>query len=769
MLSFSWTPQEVYLAELVNRARANPVAEGVRLGVNLTSGLSSAEQARLVPQQPLALNQYLTIAARAHGLDMAVRNFFDHVNPSGQTPTQRAQAAGYAGSAGENIAAGYSGIDAAHKAWLESVGHRKNVLSLWSNFDNSFHYDEFGPGVGLGIGGTYNNYYVQKFGVRSGNTAYILGVVYDDANNNDFYTIGEGRAGVRIDVSAAASPNVTLATYTTTAAGNYQIDLAQGSYVLRFTEENTGKVYTRSVTLGQWNVKVDAKMAQFALPVNPDDHADAGDWTNASVIAVSASVGDGASGGTIGAPGDTDLFRFVASGGGQTRILLGGGAGWTRTVSVFDSAGVLIGTSAQSTPQVFAEVVFNAVQGGTYFVLVESGEPTSNGVYALIVDGQPPSSDPGVGPVAAEHKPFDGVKPNIGAAPDGRVVMTYLNANGKPTYAVRDPDGSWATTDLSAVFNAASFTGEVVHYTDVNTGDQMVAVRANLGIVLYRMVGNSNWIGMNVVKRTAGSTNIGSELSLVFDRNGLVTITGLTKQGKVVLWQQLRSSLPNGNPRFYFRNVSDRDLAPIGLAARFESGLTTWTTPRGTMNMAAVDPQGRIRMFWRVNNTEWTGINLSDFVSMPAAIAGDITAFQTPGRGITLIGNDANGGTHTVRWRANNGWMYRGITSVGGQTLLQGGGLSSFIMPNAPAYVAGIDLDGNLTLYRYRYGNDTWNKAGVNLADSPVLSGYASTHFDGSTGRTYIVSRSIGGDFQLVMLDEFGGWSTQNLSALLAA
>lgn len=775
LLSFSWTAEEVYLAELVNRARANPHAEGIRVGLNLASGLSSAEQARLVPQQPLALNQYLTIAARAHGQDMADRNFFDHINPSGFNPTQRAQLAGYVGSAGENIAAGYANIDAAHRAWLESVGHRKNVLSLWSNFTSTFHYDEFGPGVGLGIGGTYNNYYVENFGVRSGNTAYVLGVVYDDVNGNDFYTIGEGRSGVRVDVALASNPGTAVATYTTDAAGNYQLDLAQGSYVVSFTELSSGRTYSSNVTLGSSNVKVDALMEQFSEIPDNDDFADAGEWADAGVITVSGTVGDGATGGLIASLGDSDLFRFTAAGSGQTRILLGGNVGWIRKVSVFDSAGVLIGTDSESVLLEYAEVSFTATQGGTYFVLVEAGDVggTDNGTYALIVDGQPPAGDPTVGPIANEHKPFSGEgakAPNIGMGHDGRVVMTYLNADGKPTYAVRNDDGTWTTRVLSDVFDAASFTGEVVNYIDVNTGDQMVAVRANLGIVLYRLVNGGNWIGMNVVKRSSGSTNIGTDLSILFDKNGLVTLTGLTKQGKVVLWQQLRGSLSNGNPRFYFRNVNDRDLAPIGLATRFESGLTAWTTPRGTLNIAAVDGQGRIRMFWRVNNTEWTGINISDYVSMPAAIVGDISAFQTPGRGITIIGSDANGGTHTIRWRANSGWIYRGITGVGGSnTYLQSGGMSSFIMPGAPAYVAGVDVDGNLTMYRYRYGNDTWNRASVNLGELPVLSGYASTYFDAVSGETFIVSRSIGGEFQLVLIDEFGGWSTRNLSELLAA
>src|SRR5262249_16086923 len=130
LMSFSWTPQEVYLSELVNRARADPIAEGNRLGLDLTAGLTTAEAARLVPPEPLALNPFLTTSARAHSLDMAQRDFFDHVNPDGVNPTQRVQAAGYPGTAGENIAAGYNSVDEVHRAWLASVDHRKNVLSL---------------------------------------------------------------------------------------------------------------------------------------------------------------------------------------------------------------------------------------------------------------------------------------------------------------------------------------------------------------------------------------------------------------------------------------------------------------------------------------------------------------------------------------------------------------------------------------------------------------------------------------------------------------
>ena len=90
-LMFAWSAQEVYFAELVNRARANPAAEAQRLGLDFSAGLNYAEQQLLVPHEPLAFDPALTAAARAHSADMAARAFFDHVNPDMLSPTMRAQ------------------------------------------------------------------------------------------------------------------------------------------------------------------------------------------------------------------------------------------------------------------------------------------------------------------------------------------------------------------------------------------------------------------------------------------------------------------------------------------------------------------------------------------------------------------------------------------------------------------------------------------------------------------------------------------------------
>lgn len=70
--------------------------------------------------------------ARGHSKDMAVRAFFDHMNPDGKSPFDRMRAVGISyTSAGENIAYNTYPVDRAAKAamdgWMNSDGHRKNI------------------------------------------------------------------------------------------------------------------------------------------------------------------------------------------------------------------------------------------------------------------------------------------------------------------------------------------------------------------------------------------------------------------------------------------------------------------------------------------------------------------------------------------------------------------------------------------------------------------------------------------------------------------
>lgn len=77
---------------------------------------------RLDPQ----LSQIALLFAR----DMMNRNYFDHVTPDGVTMSERLQNGHILfRAAGENIAKGQRDEDAVMIAWMNSPGHRRNIMN----------------------------------------------------------------------------------------------------------------------------------------------------------------------------------------------------------------------------------------------------------------------------------------------------------------------------------------------------------------------------------------------------------------------------------------------------------------------------------------------------------------------------------------------------------------------------------------------------------------------------------------------------------------
>lgn len=78
----------------------------------------------------LQLNSKLDTAAQEKANDMAMRNYWSPLSPSGQTPWQIIQSTGYQfQSAGENLAYGFSSAQSLLTAWLSSPSHRENILN----------------------------------------------------------------------------------------------------------------------------------------------------------------------------------------------------------------------------------------------------------------------------------------------------------------------------------------------------------------------------------------------------------------------------------------------------------------------------------------------------------------------------------------------------------------------------------------------------------------------------------------------------------------
>ncbi|MDT0405691.1 CAP domain-containing protein [Streptomyces edwardsiae] len=113
--------------------------------------LVNAERGK-VGCSPVKVNSTLTKAAQDHSEDMAATGTMSHSGSDGSSPGDRITRAGYAWSTyGENVAYGYSTPEQVMDGWMNSPGHKANILNC--------AFKEIGVGLAQPGG-----YWTQDFG-----------------------------------------------------------------------------------------------------------------------------------------------------------------------------------------------------------------------------------------------------------------------------------------------------------------------------------------------------------------------------------------------------------------------------------------------------------------------------------------------------------------------------------------------------------------------------------------------------------------------------
>ncbi|MFF5208818.1 CAP domain-containing protein [Streptosporangium sp. NPDC000396] len=124
-----------------------------------TSGQGSSDQEEVVRLTnierqkggcgPLKSDPQLQSAAQGHSADMAAKNYFSHTSQDGRTMTDRIKASGFSPMSAwaENIAYGYRTPAEVLKGWMNSSGHRANIMNC--------AYTHIGVGVAPSSRGPY--------------------------------------------------------------------------------------------------------------------------------------------------------------------------------------------------------------------------------------------------------------------------------------------------------------------------------------------------------------------------------------------------------------------------------------------------------------------------------------------------------------------------------------------------------------------------------------------------------------------------------------
>ncbi|MEY2510776.1 MAG: hypothetical protein QOE26_1539 [Verrucomicrobiota bacterium] len=302
------SPEQQYMLELINRARANGGAEATRLvgfanqgeppfPGGLQEGPPSINGQSLTianTAQPLSWNPLLANCAqsRAKVLNDADQFFIAGSNPhtyGNSTPEQRINAAGYS----MNLSTEYNGPTTAGGSFPgpENVAENLSIgsgpftgsklVATILNQHNSLFTDQSVAGrghrmsmmltywreIGIGVsagkdngqGNTWDSLYtVQNFGKLANSMPFITGVVYQDTNGNGFYDPGEGIGGIRVDVPGSNFFAVT------SPSGGYSVPVpGNGNYTAMLSGGAFGNTQLPVTVSNSLNAKLD-----FVAPVS---------------------------------------------------------------------------------------------------------------------------------------------------------------------------------------------------------------------------------------------------------------------------------------------------------------------------------------------------------------------------------------------------------------------------------------------------------------------------------------------------------------------
>ncbi|TAE60541.1 MAG: CAP domain-containing protein, partial [Nostocales cyanobacterium] len=309
------TANEQYMLTLVNRMRMNPAAEYSLLTNSLDADVKRAidffnvdlnllqdQWNNLIPTNPIAWSEQLNQAAQGHNELMISFDQQSHQLPGEPPLGERVTNAGYQfTNVGESIFAFSESVFYGHAGFAidwgfdeggiqNPPGHRENIMNANYREVGIDIIEENNPNTNVGP-----LVITQNFGNHSeiDNQAWLLGTVFKDLNEDNFYSIGEGLNDVAISITGIQGTtfNNTLNTW---EAGGYQILLMPGNYQVNFSQ-NGSIVKSETVEISTNNVLLDAIITEEVIvnnnPVANNDTATTSEGT-AVIINVLANDTD---------------------------------------------------------------------------------------------------------------------------------------------------------------------------------------------------------------------------------------------------------------------------------------------------------------------------------------------------------------------------------------------------------------------------------------------------------------------------------------------
>jgi len=158
------------------------------------------------------------------------------------------------------------------------------------------------------------------------------------------------------------------------------------------------------------------------------------------------------------------------------------------------------------------------------------------------------------------------------------------------------------------------------------------------------------------------------------------------------------------------------NLSTIASAPALSGGITAFTTPWGGINVVGATASGDLTTLWWAPalGGQWLTSNLSDAAGSSIKLRADtLTSYVTPWGGLNIAGIDENGGVTVFWWTATtNAWIASTVTPDVSISPPPSGPLSSGVTTSGQVHIGGVSTLGDVIDLSWEPGG-SWGLADV--------------------------------------------------------
>jgi cyclophilin family peptidyl-prolyl cis-trans isomerase len=250
--------------------------------------------------------------------------------------------------------------------------------------------------------------------------------------------------------------------------------------------------------------------------------------------------------------------------------------------------------------------------------------------------------------------PATGQQGAVGPSAQGMILFT------------RSAAGTWSFTNLSTTTGGEAVAGTITVFKSTDNLMHAAGVTASGDVVVYHQTAGGQWVYRNIsdddltVRGLSTPQFVGSLTSYVTSWNGL-NIVGLDSTGEmqVVWWAPgIDSGL------WTTSNLSDITGAP-----RLTGGLTVYLTSWQATNIVGITQDGHVSITWWLPSFggDWNTNDLTSQFSGPTLVASSISSYVTPWGATNIAGLNQDGRLWVYWWTPSLGdgaWVISDLFSA---------------------------------------------------------------------------------------------------------